>query len=339
MRSKDRNSKLLLLGGNMNKEKENSNTLSQNATLVRLNTKHPSGVKSDKYLKDGLAIEQEALRESLHVAKYIFGKDTNKYFRRIINQFRNNVYYPLTVPWDDNTSDWDGKVLSGWRLCPNRELDTLMDRVNQAKVDFEKEVKSFLDNYDDIIEANRIKLGKAFDISDYPTVEEVATKFRFDFELGTVPRFNSNDIRLNVSESLRKKIEKDALKRANKNVETIARTTVEALLESVGHLADKLKSYDPKSKQKGGFFKNSSFDKLRNFLDTLPSINSDILGNDKAIADAHQKLVSVFASINDVDALRDETDFGASKRKQIADDLEESIDDLKGDFLDNVFGK
>ena len=82
----------------MNKEKENSNTLSQNATLVRLNTKHPSGVKSDKYLKDNLAIDQEALKESLHVAKYIFGKDTNKYFRRIINQFRNNVYYSLTVP-------------------------------------------------------------------------------------------------------------------------------------------------------------------------------------------------------------------------------------------------
>jgi len=324
----------------MNKEKENSNTLSQNATLVRLNTKHPSGVKSDKYLKDGLAIEQEALRESLHVAKYIFGKDTNKYFRRIINQFRNNVYYPLTVPWDDNTSDYEtGKVLSGWRLCPNRELDMLMDRVNQAKLDFDKEVKQFLDNYDNLIESNRVKLGNAFKLSDYPSVEEIETKFRFDFELGSVPRFDSKDIRLNVSEKLRAKIENDAIKRANKNVETIARTTVEALLESVGHLADKLKSYDPTSKQKGGFFKNSSFDKLRSFLDTLPSINADILGNDKMIADAHQKLVSVFASINDVDSLRDESSYGANKRKQIADDLEESIDELKGGFLDNMFGK
>ena len=58
-------------------KKENVNTLSENATLVRLNTKHPSGVKSDKYLKEGLAIDQEAMSESLHVAKYIFGKDTN----------------------------------------------------------------------------------------------------------------------------------------------------------------------------------------------------------------------------------------------------------------------
>ena len=91
--------------------------------------------------------------------------------------------------------------------------------------------------------------------------------------------------------------------------------------------------------QKGGFFKNSSFDKLRGFLDTLPSINSDILGNDKMIADAHQKLVAVFSNINDVDSLRDESSYGANKRKQIADDLDDSVDGLKGGFLDNMYGK
>jgi|TARA_A100001015_G_scaffold310242_1_gene411255 hypothetical protein len=319
-------------------KKDNANTLSENATLVRLTTKHPSGIKSDKDLKEGLAIDQKANNDSLHVAKYIFGKETNKYFRRIINQFRNNYFYPLTVPWDDNTSDYEGKVLSGWRLCPNQELDRLMDKVNDAKVDFDKEVKAFLDNYDNLIEANKHKLGDAFKLSDYPTKDEIKTKFRFDFELGTVPQFNSKDIRLNVSEKLRKKIESDALKRATKNVEAITRTTVETLLESVEHLADKLKSYDPKTKG-GGFFKNSTFDKLRQFLDTLPSINNDILGNDKMIAEAHQKLVGVFAKINDVDSLREDDDYTAKKRKQLADDLTDSVDELKGGFYDSMYSK
>ncbi len=323
-------------------KKENANTLSENATLVRLTTKHPSGIKSDKDLKEGLAIDQKAYESSLHVAKYIFGKETNKYFRRIINQFRYNYFYPMTVPWDDNTSDFEGKVLSGWRLCPNQELDTLMDKVNDAKVDFDKEVKQFLDNYDNLIEANKYKLGDAFKLSDYPTKDEIATKFRFDFELGTVPQFNSKDIRLNVSEKLRKKIESDALKRATKNVEAITRTTVETLLESVEHLADKLSSYDPKTKG-GGFFKNSSFDKFRQFLDTLPSINSDILGNDKKIAEAHQNLVTVFAKINDVNSLRDDDDYTDKKRKQLADDLKDSVSDLademKGGFLNDMYKK
>jgi len=317
---------------------DNANTLSENATLVRLTTKHPSGIKSDKDLKEGLAIDQKANNDSLHVAKYIFGKETNKYFRRIINQFRYGYFYPMTVPWDDNTSDYEGKVLSGWRLCPNQELDRLMDEVNLAKVDFDKEVNEFLNNYDNLIEANKYKLGDAFKLSDYPTKDEIATKFRFDFELGTVPQFNSKDIRLNVSEKLRKKIENDALKRATKNVEAITRTTVETLLESVEHLADKLKSYDPKTKG-GGFFKNSSFDKFRQFLDTLPSINSDILGNDKKIAEAHQNLISVFAKINDVNSLRDDDDYTAKKRKQLADDLTDSVDELKGGFLDDMYKK
>jgi len=318
--------------------KNNTNTLSENATLVRFTTKHPSGIKSDKDLRKGLAIDKEANNDSLHVAKYIFGKETNKYFRRIINQFRYNYFYPLTVPWDDNTSDYDGKVLSGWRLCPNRELDRLMDKANESKSDFQKEVDSFLDNYDNLIEANKHKLGQAFKLSDYPEKDVIATKFRFDFELGTVPQFNTKDVRLNVSEKLRKKIEQDALKRATKNVEAITRTTVDTLLESVEHLADKLKSYDPKTKG-GGFFKNSSFDKLRQFLDTLPSINSDILGNDKTIAEAHQNLVSVFAKINDVDSLRDDDDYTDKKRKQLADDLKDSVDELKGGFLDDMYKK
>jgi len=316
----------------------NVNTLSENATLVRFTTKHPSGIKSDKDLRKGLAIDKEANNDSLHVAKYIFGKETNKYFRRIINQFRYNYFYPMTVPWDDNTSDYEGKVLSGWRLCPNRELDRLMDKANESKSDFQKEVDSFLDNYENLIEANKHKLGQAFKLSDYPDKDVIATKFRFDFELGTVPQFNTKDVRLNVSEKLRKKIEQDALKRATKNVEAITRTTVDTLLESVEHLADKLKSYDPKTKG-GGFFKNSSFDKLRQFLDTLPSINSDILGNDKTIAEAHQNLVSVFAKINDVDSLRDDDDYTDKKRKQLADDLKDSVDELKGGFLDDMYKK
>tara|TARA_B100001769_G_C22112398_1_gene602214 strand:- start:6447 stop:7424 length:978 start_codon:yes stop_codon:yes gene_type:complete len=323
-------------------KKDNANTLSENATLVRLTTKHPSGIKSDKDLKEGLAIDQKANNDSLHVAKYIFGREANRYFRRIINQFRNNYFYPLTVPWDDNTSDFEGKVLSGWRLCPNQELDRLMDKVNDAKVDFQKEVNSFLDNYDNLIEWNKHRLGDAFKLSDYPKKEVIETKFRFDFELGTVPQFNSKDIRLNVSEKLRKKIESDALKRATKNIEAITRTTVETLLESVEHLADKLESYDPKTKG-GGFFKNSTFDKLRQTLDTLPSINSDILGNDKKIAEAHQNLVSVFAKINDVNSLRDDDDYTDKKRKQLADDLKDSVsdlaDDMKGGFLDSMYSK
>ena len=70
----------------------------------------------------------------------------------------------------------------------------------------------------------------------------------------------------------------------------------------------------------------------------LPSINSDILGNDQDITNTHQSLLTVLASINSYDSLRDDSDLGEAKRKKVADDLEKSVGDLKGSFLDKAFG-
>ena len=70
----------------------------------------------------------------------------------------------------------------------------------------------------------------------------------------------------------------------------------------------------------------------------LPSINSDILGNNPAIRNAHQNLVSVFATINSIETLRDDTAIGETKRKQVADDLTGAVGGLKGGFLDKAFG-
>ena len=70
----------------------------------------------------------------------------------------------------------------------------------------------------------------------------------------------------------------------------------------------------------------------------LPSINSDILGNNSTVRNAHQKLVSVFATINSIETLRDDTEIGETKRKQVADDLKGAVGGLKGGFLDKAFG-
>ena len=108
------------------------------------------------------------------------------------------------------------------------------------------------------------------------------------------------------------------------------KVTVEALLEQVNHIVEKLK--------KGEQFHARSFDKLRQTVDMLPSINEDILNNDKDIANAHQGLLTVLTSINSFDSLRDDTELGEASRKRVVDDLEKSVDDLKGSFFNKAFG-
>jgi hypothetical protein len=321
-------------------DKNLSTTLSENATLVRVALGHPSGIKSDKSLKNGLAEDVNSNADLLNVSKHIFGRNVNKEFRSIINAFRNDFYYPLTLPWSDTSDDNGVKVGGGWRLCPNSQLEKLQYEVNQAKVIWDREVEGFFKQLPLDIANAKDRLGDAFDEDDYPTddwdLQRLRDKFIFQFELSPLPTFGS-DIRLNVSDELRKRIESDAVNRASTNIKNILVTTVDALVSQVDHLAEKLKAYDPENKQKG-FFNNSSIEKLRQAVETLPSINSDILGNDQAISDAHQQLVSVLASINSVESLRDDTELGESKRKQVAEGLEQSVDGLKGGFLERAFG-
>ena len=321
-------------------DKKLSTTLSENATLVRVALGHPSGIKSDKSLKNGLAEDVNSNADLLNVSKHIFGRNVNKEFRSIINAFRNDFYYPLTLPWSDTSDDNGVKVGGGWRLCPNSQLEKLQYEVNQAKVIWDREVEGFFKQLPLDIANAKDRLGDAFDEDDYPTddwdLQRLRDKFIFQFELSPLPTFGS-DIRLNVSDELRKRIESDAVNRASTNIKNILVNTVDALVSQVDHLAEKLKAYDPENKQKG-FFNNSSIEKLRQAVETLPSINSDILGNDQSISDAHQQLVSVLASINSVESLRDDTELGESKRKQVAEGLEQSVDGLKGGFLERAFG-
>ena len=320
-------------------DKKLTNTLSENCTLVRLTARHPSGIKVDKKLRSGLALDTKVFDEKLlGVSKHIFGRNINKEFRQILDRFRNDFYKPLTLPWDDSSSfDKEGKSLSEWRLCPNTNLERLIHEVDQAQLIWDKEVRGFLRSYPKQMEIAKANLGDAFKESDYKDFDELRRDFYFNYEMNPVPTF-SNDIRLNVSEKLRQTIETNAINRQSKNINNVMTITVDALLEQVNHVATKLKEYDPDNKQKGGFFNKSSFEKLRQAVEVLPSINQDVLGNNQNIADAHQSLCSVLATINSVDSLRDETDLGKQKREQVAEGLEQSIDGLKGNLFDKIYG-
>ena len=316
---------------------KNKTLLSEKAVLVRFTTKHWSGIKSDNNLRTKLADDTKADSDLLNVQKHLVGNAHSKYFRRIINKVRNDFYYPMTLPWDDNSTDVDDKVVSGWRLCPNTQLDNLSEAMDTAKKDFFKEVDAFIKSYPQKIEEAKSLLGDAFNRSDYPYDWEIEDKFKFDFETNLISQYGS-DLRLDVSETMRKKIENDVENRIKNNVATQTRVIVDALVEQVSHLADKLKSYDPKDVKKGGFFKDSSVDKLRQAIQVLPSFNDSVFGNDDDIAKAHTDLVAVMSKIDSVDSLRDQSASGKSKRDQVASDLEKAIDPLKDDFLGKLGG-
>ena len=83
----------------MDKEKL-TNTLSENAVLVRMTAKHPSGIRTDKRLKRDLAIDTEVSSERLlGVSKHIYGeKITNIFATFLISLRMINTFFLYTFP-------------------------------------------------------------------------------------------------------------------------------------------------------------------------------------------------------------------------------------------------
>lgn len=313
-----------------------SNTLQETATLVRLTAKHWSGIKVDERLTDNLASTHGVTnQEAIKVSKKILGKDCNKYFRRILNQFRNDWFYPMTTAWSDTTTE-DGKSVSGWRLCPNSKLDELQDKVNEAKEQWDREVRGFINQYDNNVAEAKHILGSAYNPLDYPNKDELIRKFKFDWEINLIPT-GSNDIRLNVSEAMMTKIQADTERRVQANVEGAIKESIGGLVDLAEHLADSLAGYDPKNKIKSPF-RDSGFDKLRQKLENLPQANEEIFGGIKEVNQAHQKLVGVMSKINDIDSLRDDSDYAKTKRETISQGLKEASSDLNDQVLGSMFG-
>ena len=326
-----------------NDDKKLSATLYKTATLVRLTAKHPSGIKVNKALRSKVAEEHGLADEKLvNPQLHVFGEDINKYFRSILNGIKNDFYYRLTLPWSDNSRDSEGNSASGWRLCPNTNLEQLQSEIDKAKQVWDKEVNAFLESYPKMYASAERNLGDLFSAWNIPLVEEIEKKFRFEFEITGVPTWNSNDIRLGVSEKLAKRIEQQAISRAENNIKEVVDQCIGNIVDNVNDLADKLANYDPKDKQKG-FWNKSSFDKLETYPEQLEVWNRDVLGNSELVDDSRQKLVTLNARINGlnggIDSLKDDDDIAEKQRKDISKEMKESVESISvDDLLGQIYG-
>ena len=210
--------------------------------------------------------------------------------------------------------------------------------MEKAKASFWKEVDGFVKDYPMLIERAKEVLGDAFDEDDYPDIDDIRGKFRFDFYVNDVPSLDSGDIRVSASANLVKKLKADTTKLLESNSRACIKDIVDNLIEASGHLSEKLKSYDPKNKRKGGFFKDGSVDLFRNQVKLLPSFNEAICGNDKTIAEAYEKLMVVVGKINAIDDIRADDDKSDKARKEVAQDIDDAIDPVKSGFFDAFKG-
>ena len=315
------------MGGTMDKSKS---VLQEIATLIHIYKSMASDTILDREISEEITARYDAEGGTLKASKPKYGYDINKHMRSMFNKFMNKEIKPYVYPWQEGDSN-----KSVYYLLPNTHFETVQEAINKFQLEWDKEVNWFIANYDRLVEDAKERLGKAWKEEDYEDSSVIRKKFKFYVNFRNIPSVES-DIRTNASAKLRKQIASQVEGSYRQNEKLLLDDAKENLDSSLSRVIDAMKNFKPKDKG-GAFFKDAMFDKLRLDNDRARVLNDQVFQSEE-LAESIDSVDQLLGSINSVDTLRDKTELGESKRKQVLASAEDSKSKLNQNLMSNVFG-
>lgn len=161
-------------------------SITSSSMLVEMNLSVWTANKVDRAATATVIDDNGAVNSAARVHKNLMAGTS---MRKDISDFAASCYTwhrSRTVPWADK----------GARLLPTSLFLGYKQEANQRRDKFNQMVDAFLKEYPNLIRQAQTNMGSLFCASDYPSEEEVASKFGFRLVFSPVPE--SNDFRLAV---------------------------------------------------------------------------------------------------------------------------------------------
>ena len=143
-------------------------SLSSRAMLASLSISTWSARKHDPEASEEIAMRHGAQTDAGRYNKVLLPKKALADLQKIVSEAREAHYF-VTLPWDDN----------GYRVLPGAvymdhaaRMRALADRFNCA-------VNQFCQQFADLVAQARTRLGGLFRDEDYPSLDELRSKFSF----------------------------------------------------------------------------------------------------------------------------------------------------------------
>jgi len=180
--------------------------------------------------------------------------------------------------------------------------------------------------YNDYIERDRVLLGDAFNISDYPPVNEVIEAYKADYEYGYLPVTNENiSAMLDLPKAKIAKIEADTEKRVTSKLDNAMKVVHDRVLVTLGDLISGLERHGlkPDGAQRASKFSENNIAKIKEITEILPALN---LTGDPALTQAAKELVEKLGDIGSAEELRKDD----GKRMATAEKAKSIVSKLAG---------
>lgn len=190
-----------------------------------------------------------------------------------------------TLPWSDK----------GMRLLPTSMFFDYKSEINARKAHFEAKVEKFIEAYPQLLADAPRHLGDLFNPSDYPTVDEVRSKFGFRLVFSPVPE--SGDFRLNAGEADLSELRAQYDAAYETRVTEVMDTAWTKLHATLKHMSDKLTESEG---EKAKPFHASFLPNIQDMCSLLTHFN---LTKDPKLEQARRELEKMI-SVVDIDDIR-----------------------------------
>ena len=160
--------------------------IASSAVLVELNISVWTAAKLDKTATQSVIADNNAGSQSGAFRKNLLAGTS---LRKDISDYAAScrlIHNRMTLPWQDR----------GGRVLPTSLFMEYKQRMNVASAHFSTLTDRLCDNYDALKQSSKSYMGALYNESDYPSLEEVRSKFAFNLVFSPLPE--AGDFRLDV---------------------------------------------------------------------------------------------------------------------------------------------
>ena len=199
-------------------------SLASSAVLVSVDISVWSATKQDRGISDEVTTAKNADKSA---GRYVKNLLANHPKHKAVVNYRQTIYNWLqrrTYKWNQSQN-----------LLPSVDVPKFKQEYHEHEIAFHGLVDSLTSDYDSIVSDMAFKQGTMFNRDDYPTKEQVHSKFSLNLYVSEVPM---NDFRCGIANDIADDLFNTYKKQAHGIIESIAQEQSERMvevMESISH--------------------------------------------------------------------------------------------------------
>lgn len=170
-------------------------SIASSAMLSELSISYWTGRKQDKKASKEVTADNHAETGVANVNKKLLGDCAELVAVHKLTGHIRNAHYAMTMPWSD----------TGLRIVPTAQYFKYHQTMTDMKGKWEHAVTAFLASYQWEISQAQAKLGDLFNRDEYPTSDQLTTKF--GFRLSYIPLPDAGDFRVDIGNEAKAELE------------------------------------------------------------------------------------------------------------------------------------